>query len=98
MGYDTFIDVTTDIQPMGIDQTIRDLLKIEAHLPNGSTPNLNYSNTEREYIYHLCRKLQGNMQDMIIMGALLGQKLYTVGAMGNYFERSETQPYNQSPV
>lgn len=86
-----------NIQQKSLDETLRDLLKIEAHLPMGST--LNYSNDEKEDIYHLCSRLEGNMQEMIMMGALLGRKICTIEAMGDYFERFGYQPSDyQSPV
>ncbi|KAJ5983565.1 hypothetical protein N7481_005664 [Penicillium waksmanii] len=86
-----------NIQQKSINETIRDLLKIEAHLPIGST--LDYSNIEREDIYRLCSRLKGNMQEMIIMGALLGRKIYITEAMSDYFKRLAYQPSDhQSPV
>jgi hypothetical protein len=95
---EAFIEVKAiEIQQKSLDETIRDLLKIEAHLPIGAT--LNYSNDEKEDIYHLCSRLEGNMQEMIIMGALLGRKIYTIEAMGDYLERLGYQPSDyQSPV
>lgn len=95
---DSFIKVQgIDIQQRTIDETIHDLLKIEAHLPSGST--LNYSNTEREDVYHLCSQLKGNMQEMLILGTLLGRKLYTTEALVIHFEKLANQPDDhQSPV
>lgn len=65
-------------------EMISNILKV--HLPLGS--NLGYSDAEKRNITSLCTGLGNNMQELLILGELLGSGLYSAETLCEYFANS----------